>query len=150
MEDPMPLVEVSAASPSVGLNLAELWQFRELILTLAERDIKLRYKQTALGPWWVLFQPLLSAGVFSFVFGRVAGLSSGLVPYFVLTYTGMMGWNLFSNALTRSSGSVVANAQLVSKVYFPRLVMPLAVVLTTLLDVAISAVPLVGCWIVYR
>src|SRR5262252_2605227 len=85
-----------------AINLPELWQFRDLLLTLAMRDVKLRYKQTALGVIWVLLQPLISAGIFSFVFGKVAKLPSDGVPYFVFSYVGLLAWNIFSSTLGRS------------------------------------------------
>src|SRR5918911_247253 len=98
-----------------GLNLQEVWQFRDLLLTLAARDVKLRYRQTALGVLWVLIQPLFGAGVFTLVFGLVAGLKSDGVPYFVFSYAGLLGWNVFNNTLTKASSCLVQNSQLVSK-----------------------------------
>ena len=122
-----------------ALNLQELWQYRDLIATLAGRDIKLRYRQTALGAIWVILQPLMGAAIFSFVFGRVAHLKSdGNTSYFLFAYAGLLGWNLFSNALTRVNGSLVGNAQLVSKVYFPRLALPIASVFSTIIDFGVA------------
>jgi lipopolysaccharide transport system permease protein len=121
-----------------ALNLADLWHFRDLLLTLAKRDVKLRYRQTALGVSWVIIQPLLAAGVFSFVFGKVAGMKSGGTPYIVFSYAGLLAWNLFSGILTRSSGCLVQNSQLISKVYFPRLVLPISTVFSALIDFAVA------------
>src|SRR5262249_48908554 len=121
--------------PSTGwqsLNLREIWQFRDLLFTLAVRDIKLRYRQTALGAVWVVLQPLVAAGIFSFVFGTVAKLKTD----FLFSYVGMLGWNLFANTLTRSSGCLVGSAHLVSKVYFPRLILPLSTVYSVVIDFA--------------
>jgi lipopolysaccharide transport system permease protein len=132
--------------PSKGwqaINLRELWQFRDLLIMLAVRDIRLRYKQTALGVLWVILQPLMAAGIFSFVFGRVARLPSDGVPYFVFSYSGLLAWNAFSSTLTKVSGSLVGNANLVSKVYFPRLVLPLSTVFSSLLDFGVALVMLV-------
>jgi lipopolysaccharide transport system permease protein len=123
-----------------ALNLRELVRFRGLLLTLATRDIKLRYRQTALGVAWVLLQPLLAAGIFAVVFGKVANLSSGEIPYFIFSFAGLLGWNVFSNTLTRAGASLVGNAHLVSKVYFPRLILPLSTVSSILLDFAVSFV----------
>jgi lipopolysaccharide transport system permease protein len=119
----------------------ELWGFRELLLRFAARDITLRYRQTALGVIWVVLQPLLAAGILAFVFGRVANLPAPAgIPYFVFSLAGMTAWNAFSNTLTRAGGVLVGNAQLVQKVFFPRLLLPLSTVISTLLDVAVSLV----------
>jgi len=121
------------------LNLRELWQYRDLLFTLISRDLKLRYKQTVLGVAWVVIQPLLAAGVFSFVFGTVAKFSSGKIPYLVFSYAGLLGWNLFSGILTRITGSLVANSHLIAKVFFPRLILPLSSVGSVLVDFAVAA-----------
>jgi lipopolysaccharide transport system permease protein len=114
--------------------LGEVWSFRDLLWALAVRDVKLRYRQTALGVAWVVLQPLLAAGIMSFVFGSIANLPSDGLPYFLLSYTGMLGWQAFNGTLTKASQCIVGNSQLVSKVYFPRLILPLSTVLSTLLD----------------
>jgi lipopolysaccharide transport system permease protein len=128
--------------PSTGwsaLNLREIWQFRDLLITLAGRDVKLRYRQTALGVVWVVLQPLIAAGIFSFVFGKVAGLKSpGVIPYFVFSYAGLLGWQAFSSTLNKASSCLVGNAQLVSKVFFPRLVLPISTVFSTLIDFGVA------------
>jgi lipopolysaccharide transport system permease protein len=121
-----------------ALSLRELWPFRDLLRTLAMRDVKLRYRQTALGVLWVVLQPLLAAGIFSFVFGRVAKLSSDGVPYFLFSYAGLLGWNAFNSVLTRSSGSLVQNSQLISKVFFPRLMLPLSTLASALIDFLVA------------
>jgi lipopolysaccharide transport system permease protein len=128
----------------VPLNLAELWRFRDLLVTLASRDVRLRYRQTALGAAWVILQPLLAAGIFSFVFGSIAHLSSDGVPYILLTYTGMLAFNVFNSTLTKAGVCLVGNAQLVSKVYFPRMILPLSTGLSSLLDfgVCLAVLPL--------
>jgi lipopolysaccharide transport system permease protein len=133
-----------------ALNVRELWRFRDLFLMLALRDIRLRYKQTALGVAWVVLQPLMAAGIFSFVFGMVAKLPSDGVPYFVFSYAGLLGWNLFSNTLTKASTSLVGNAGLVSKVYFPRLVLPLSTILSSLLDFCVAFIIYIVLMAVYR
>lgn len=122
------------------LDLKELWEFRDLLVTFASRDIRLRYRQTALGAIWVVLQPLLGAGILSFVFGGVADLPSEGIPYFVFAYAGMLGWTAFSSTLTKASGSLVGNAALVSKVFFPRMLLPLSVVGSTLLDFVVALV----------
>jgi len=120
------------------LNVREIWEYRDLLWTLSGRDIKLRYKQTALGVAWVIAQPLIAAAIFAFVFGRVAKLSSDGLPYFLFAYAGLLGWNVFNSTLTKVSACLVGNSQLVSKVYFPRLVLPLSTVGSTLLDFAVA------------
>ncbi len=133
-----PTTVIRPSSGWQAINLRELWQFRDLLLTLAMRDVKLRYKQTALGPIWVVLGPLLSAGIFSFIFGKVAKLPSDGVPYFLFSYAGLLGWNSFSMTFGKASGSLVGNAHLVSKVYFPRLILPLSGLFTTGLDVSVA------------
>jgi lipopolysaccharide transport system permease protein len=133
-----------------AVNLREVWRYRDLLLTLAERDVKLRYRQTVLGVIWVVLQPLVGAGIFAFVFGRVAGLSSEGIPYFVFAYAGLLGWGAFLNTFTRASNSLVGNAHLVSKVYFPRLVLPLSTVLSALLDFAVAFAVMLVLLVVYR
>jgi lipopolysaccharide transport system permease protein len=127
-----------ASSGWVALNLGELWQFKDLIFSLAARDLRLRYKQTALGVIWVVLQPLMAAGIFSFVFGKVAQLPSDGLPYFLFSYAGLMGWNIFSATVTKVSGSLVGNAHLISKVFFPRLVLPLSSIPSVLIDFGVA------------
>src|SRR4051794_26273643 len=133
---------VVVVEPSRGwraLDLRELWRFRELAYFLALRDVKVRYKQTALGVAWVLLQPLLAMGIFSIVFGS-RGLTTAGVPYPLFVISGLVPWFYFSNATAGASGSIVGNAQLISKVYFPRLAIPLAAVLANLVDLTIGLV----------
>lgn len=120
------------------VNARELWEFRDLLVTFAGRDIRLRYRQTALGVIWVVLQPLLAAGILSFVFGGVAKLPSDGVPYFVFAYTGTLAWSAFSGTLTKSAGVLVGNAALVSKIFFPRMLLPLSVLGSTMLDFVVG------------
>jgi lipopolysaccharide transport system permease protein len=122
----------------IALNLREIWQYRDLLVTLTSRDLKLRYKQTVLGVLWVVIQPLMAAGVFSFVFGTVAKLPSGKVPYMVFAFAGLLGWTFFSGVLTKISSCLVSNSNLISKVFFPRLVLPFATIGSNLVDFAVS------------
>jgi homopolymeric O-antigen transport system permease protein len=122
------------------IDLRALWEFRDLLRALGIRDTKLRYRQTALGVIWVVLQPLLAAGVFSFVFGSVAHLPSDGVPYFVFSYTGLLAWNAFSSTLTKAATSVVGNAAMVSKVFFPRMLLPLSIIASTLIDFVVALV----------
>src|ERR1035437_6427426 len=139
--------------PSSGwaaLDLREVWQFRDLLFTLAGRDLKLRYKQTALGVIWVVLQPLMAAGIFTVVFGKIAKLSSDGVPYFLFAFAGQLGWNLFSGTVTKASGCLVGNAHLISKVFFPRLILPLSSLPSTLVDFAVAAAMMVVLMVGYH
>ena len=121
-----------------SINVAELWHFRGLLRAMTRRDLTLRYRQTALGVLWVVIQPVLAAGIFSLVFGGIAKFTSDGAPYFMFAYAGMLGWNAFSNTLAMITGCMVANAQLVSKIYFPRLLLPLAQLGTKFIDFFIA------------
>lgn len=135
---PGPIVRIRPTSQWTWLDLRELWHYRDLLWTLAARDLRLRYRQTALGVVWVVFQPVAGAGVFSFVFGGVAGLGSGKQNYFLFSLAGLLLWNAFQSSLGKSSMALLGNSALVSKVYFPRLLLPLSTLLSTLVDFAIS------------
>lgn len=122
------------------LKVREAFAYRDLLYALAQRDIKLRYRQTALGVIWVVLQPLLGAGLLSFVFGKVARLPGEGVPYFVFTYFGFLAWNLFAGVLSRISPSLVSSAALISKVFFPRILVPLSAAVSAIVDFAVAAV----------
>jgi lipopolysaccharide transport system permease protein len=140
--------------PSAGwraVNLAELWQFRELFWFLALRDIQVRYKQTALGVAWAILQPFLAMLVFTIFFGRLAGLDqrTGDIPYPVFAFCALVPWQFFSYALTQSSNSVVNEQRLLTKVYFPRLIIPMAPVLSGMVDFGVSFLLLLGMMVYY-
>jgi lipopolysaccharide transport system permease protein len=126
------------------LDLRELWDYRELLYFLVWRDVKIRYKQTAIGAAWVILQPLLTAAIFTLVFGHFAHLQTNGVPYLALTYSALLPWLLFANALTSATRSIVENQALVTKVYVPRILIPIAPVLAGLVDFAVGSVVLVG------
>lgn len=123
--------------------MGELWKFRELLLFLTWRDIKVRYKQTALGAAWALLQPVLTMVLFSIIFGGLAKLPSDGIPYPIYTFVALLPWQLFAFALTQSSNSLVVSQNLISKVYFPRLIVPFSSVLAGLIDFAIAFIVLV-------
>jgi lipopolysaccharide transport system permease protein len=127
---------VIEASKRRSVNLKELWLYRELFLFFAWRDIKVRYKQTALGAGWAILQPFLATGVFTLFFNRVAGIKSGSVdiPYPVFAYLGLMYWNAFSSAVNTVSNSLVSNQGVITKIYFPRLIPPLAAIALSVVD----------------
>lgn len=112
----------------------DLWRYRELFYFLAWRDILVRYKQTAIGVVWALLRPLLTMVIFTVVFGRIAKMPSNGVPYPILVFAAMLPWQFFSTALSEASGSLVGNANLISKVYFPRLIIPAGAVITSMVD----------------
>ena len=134
----------------VSLKLKELWEYRDLLFFLAWRDISVRYKQTALGAAWAIIQPFFSMVVFSLFFGQLAKIPSDGVPYPIFSYTAMLPWTYFSSAMTNSSNSLVGSSNLLTKVYFPRLVIPLASVLPAVVDFAIAFVVLLGMMVFYH
>jgi lipopolysaccharide transport system permease protein len=136
----VPLRRIRSTTRRTPLDLGELWRYRDLWLTLALRDVKLRYRQTALGVAWVVLLPVLASGIFTLVFGVVAGLPSDGSPYFLFVFAGYLGWNAFQNTLQRCGISLIGNTALVTKVYFPRIILPAASVLASLLDFAIGVV----------
>ena len=139
--------------PSRGwsaLNLRDLWVYRELIFFLIWRDIKVRYKQTALGAAWAVLQPLLTMIVFTFFFGNLLDVNSDGLPYPVFSYTALLPWGLFSKAIGDAGRSLVLNRNMLTKIYFPRLVIPIASVVSGLIDFAIAFVVLMGLMWYYR
>jgi lipopolysaccharide transport system permease protein len=122
------------------LDIRELWAYRELAFFLALRDLQLRYKQTAIGVGWVVLQPLVAAGIFALILGRVAGLPSDGFPYAVFVYTGLIIWTYFAKSVESAANSLVENVDLVTKVYFPRLLAPLSAVVPGLVDLGISVI----------
>lgn len=135
----------------LSINWQELWRYRDLFLVLAWRDIAVRYKQTALGIMWSIFQPFITMIVFTFIFHRMANINSGdSTPYPVFLYVGLLLWQYFSGTLTNASNSMISNASLIQKVYFPRLIVPTTTAITGLIDLAISAVILVGMMFYYE
>src|SRR3954470_9625364 len=139
----IPTIVIRPSSGWIGLNLKDVWAYRELLYFLVWRDIKVRYKQTALGAAWALIQPVMTMVVFSVFFGRLAKVPSDGIPYPVFASAALLPWQLFAFALTESSNSLVGSQNLITKVYFPRLVIPLASVLAGIVDFAISFAVLV-------
>ncbi len=138
------ITEICPSSGWASLQLRALWEYRELLYFLAWRDIKVRYKQTALGAAWAVVQPVVTMVIFAIIFGQLARVPSDGIPYPVFSYCALLPWNYFSTAFSRSSSSLVGNAHLISKVYFPRLVIPISSLLAALIDFAIAFLVLVG------
>jgi lipopolysaccharide transport system permease protein len=139
--------------PPAGLGSLELgavWVYRELLYFLVWRDLKSRYKQTIFGVAWAIFQPLITALIFTFVFSYIAGIPSDGIPYPIFSFTALLPWNYFSRSLERASNSLVESAQLLTKVYFPRLLIPISSVLSGLVDFAFAFLILIGMMVFYR
>jgi lipopolysaccharide transport system permease protein len=147
-EQPLTVVEPHKAW--VPLNVSDLWAHRELLYFLVWRDIKVRYKQTLLGAAWAVLQPLFMMVVFTLFFGRIAGVASQGIPYPLFAFAGLVPWTFFANAVTNSSNSLVGNANLITKVYFPRLIVPTAAILAGLVDFALAFLLLIVMVIYYR
>lgn len=131
-------------------DLRELWQYRELLYFFTWRDLKVRYKQTFIGVLWAIFQPLMSMIIFSLFFGKLAGIPSDGVPYPIFIYVGLLFWQFFSESLSDISTSLISNQSIITKVYFPRLVLPISSVLTKLVDFGIAGIILVGLMFYYH
>ena len=129
-----PLVVIEPSKSWVALNLRDIWTYRELLYFLVWRDVKVRYKQTLLGASWAIIQPLFAMLIFTLFFGRLAGIKSDGVPYPLFAYAGLLPWTFFSNAITNSGNSLVGNANLITKVYFPRILIPAAAVMAGLVE----------------
>ncbi len=147
---PVPLISIRARRSQVTLNLSELWAYRDLFYLLALRDLLVRYKQTVLGIGWAVIQPLLATIVFTLFFGRLAKMPSDGVPYPIYVFAAMTLWTFFANSITNGGNSLVGNANLITKVYFPRLIMPAAAVAGGLVDFGIAFIVQLGMDVYYR
>jgi len=130
-------------------DLREVWQYRELLYFFTWRDLKVRYKQTFIGVGWAIFQPFITMVVFSIFFGGLAGIPSDNVPYPIFVYVGLLFWHFFSESLASTANSLVGNQGIITKVYFPRLILPISSVITKLVDFALASVVLIGLMIYY-
>lgn len=146
---PLPIFSIDPPSRWTSIGIRELWEYRELLYFLIWRDVKVRYKQTALGASWAIIQPVFMMIVFSLFFGRLARIPSDGIPYPIFTFCALLPWQLFAHALTESSNSLVANERLITKVYFPRLVVPIAAVLGGLVDFAVAFIILIAMMLYY-
>jgi lipopolysaccharide transport system permease protein len=140
----IPTVIVQPRRAFWNLELRDLWEYRELLYFLVWRDVKVRYKQTALGVAWAVLQPLMATLIFSIFFGRLARMPSDGIPYPVFAYVAMVPWQYFANALTESSNSLVASQNVIKKVYFPRLIIPMGSVIAGLVDFCFAFIVLIG------
>jgi len=143
------VIVVKPSKGWISLKLKELWEYRELLYFMAWRDIKVRYKQTVLGAAWAIIQPFFTMVVFSIFFGKLAGVPSDGLPYPIFAYAALVPWTFFANGLNQSSNSLVGNANLIKKVYFPRLVVPISSVISGLVDFVLAFIVLLGMMLVY-
>jgi lipopolysaccharide transport system permease protein len=144
------ITRISASRGWVTLKLGEIWAFRELLYFLAWRDVKVRYKQTALGAAWAIIQPFSAMIIFSLFFGKLAKVPSDGIPYPIFAYTALVPWMFFANGVAQSSNSLVGNATLITKVYFPRSIVPLSSIFSGILDFGLSFLVLLGMMLFYR
>ena len=149
VESDVPVFTVKPSRGWISLQLGELWKYRELIYFMTWRDIKVRYKQTVLGAAWAIIQPFFTMVVFSLFFGKLAKVPSDGIPYPIFAYAALVPWTFFANGLNQSSNSLVGNANLIKKVYFPRLVVPFSSVISGLVDFVLAFIVLVGMMLVY-
>jgi lipopolysaccharide transport system permease protein len=144
-----PVVRIDPSTGSVALTLKELWEFRELLYFLVWRDVKVLYKQTAIGAAWAVIQPVVTMIIFTLVFDRFAKIPSDGVPYPIFSYAALLPWMYFSKGLNQSTLSLVTNANLITKVYFPRMLLPISAMFAGFVDFAISFIVLVGMMVWY-
>jgi lipopolysaccharide transport system permease protein len=137
-QDQQPLLIIRASPPWRPVDLREVWRYRELLYFFVWRDVKVRYKQTVLGVSWAVIQPLFAMIIFTFIFGKIARLPSDGVPYSVFSYAGLLPWTFFANAVANGSQSLVSNSHLITKVYFPRILVPVSSVATGVVDFALA------------
>jgi lipopolysaccharide transport system permease protein len=145
-----PLVTIRAGGKWAAIDLKSLWAYRELLYFLTWRDVKVRYKQTALGAAWAIIQPLFTMIIFSIFFGKLAGMPSDGIPYPLFAYAGLLPWTFFSNAVNGSGNSLVGSANLITKVYFPRMIIPGAAVAAGLVDLLVAFVILIVLMVYYQ
>ena len=146
---PLPHVHIEASRGWVALKLRELWEYRELLYFLTWRDVKVRYKQTALGAAWAIIQPFFTMVVFSLFFGQLARIPSDGIPYPIFSFAALVPWTFFANGLGQSANSLVGNANLIKKIYFPRLAVPIATILSGVIDFVLAFVVLIGMMLYY-
>lgn len=145
-----PLITIKPPSRSFYINFKELWSYRELAFFFVWRDIKIRYKQTIMGALWAIFQPFFAMVIFTVFFGNLAKMPSDNIPYPVFVYVGLLLWNYFSFGLTHASNSMTANSNIIQKIYFPRLILPLSSSLVGLIDFAAASTILAGLMLYYH
>jgi lipopolysaccharide transport system permease protein len=147
---PLPQMRITSSQSLLSLDLRELWEYRELLYFFVWRDVKVRYKQTAIGATWAILQPFMTMVVFTLFFGKLAHIPSNGLPYPIFYYTALLPWTYFSTALQGATNTVVDHQNVITKVYFPRLILPCSAVVAGLVDFAVSFVVLLGMLLYYR
>ncbi len=148
-EEQLPVFRIAPTARGVRVDFRELWEYRELLYFFVWRDVKVRYKQTVVGAAWAIIQPVMTMVVFSIFFGGLAKIPSDGLPYPIFFYSALLPWNYFAQALTSTTNSMVENQRLITKVYFPRLILPIAAVTTGLVDFAVAFSVLIGMFVWY-
>ncbi|WP_456421309.1 ABC transporter permease [Lutibacter sp.] len=143
------LFEITPKNKLFNLNLKEVWQYRDLLMLFVKRDVVTLYKQTILGPLWYLIQPLFTSVIFTIIFNKIAGIETGNIPPFLFNLAGVTSWNYFKECLTATSDTFKKNASLFGKVYFPRIIMPMSIVISNLLKFGIQLGVLIGFYLYY-
>jgi lipopolysaccharide transport system permease protein len=143
------LFEITPQNKLLSLNLKEVWQYRDLLMLFVKRDVVTLYKQTILGPLWYLIQPLFTSVIFTIIFNKVAGIETGNIPPFLFNLAGVTSWNYFKECLTATSDTFKKNANLFGKVYFPRIIMPMSIVISNLLKFGIQLAVFIGFYLYY-
>lgn len=149
VEQELPILRIEPSRGWVSLKLHELWEYRELLYLLTWRDVKVRYKQTVLGAAWAIIQPFFTMVVFSLFFGKLAKVPSDGIPYPIFSYAALVPWMFFANGLSQSSNSLVGSANLITKVYFPRLIIPISTVISGVIDFVLAFIVLLGMMLYY-
>jgi len=144
-----PALRIQPTHGWTSLKLKELWDYQELLTIFTWRDLRVRYRQTVVGVLWAIFQPFLTMVIFSLFFGRLAGMPSDGIPYPIFSYAALVPWTFFANSMNQSSVSLVSNAEMIKKIYFPRLTMPIAAILAGLVDFVLAFVILLGMMFFY-
>ena len=145
----LPMVRIEPSKGWISLNLKDLWEYRELIWIFVWRDLKVRYRQTVIGALWAIIQPFLTMVIFSIFFGGLAGVPSDKIPYPIFSYAALVPWTFFANSINQASNSLVNSADMIKKIYFPRLTMPLASVFAGLVDFMLAFIILLGMMLYY-
>ena len=149
-DEALRVLRIKPSSGWVSLRLGELWEYRELLYFMVWRDVKVRYKQTALGAAWAIIQPFMTMVVFSLFFGKLGKMPSDGIPYPIFSFAALVPWTFFANGLNQASNSLVASSNLIKKVYFPRLAVPIATVVSGVVDFALSFIVLLGMMLYYH
>jgi len=144
-----PMIHIAPSKGWISMGLKDIWEYRELLGIFVWRDLKVRYRQTVIGALWAILQPLLTMVIFSIFFGRLAGIPSDEIPYPIFSFAGLVPWTFFANSINQASNSLVNSADMIKKIYFPRITMPMAAVLASFVDFVLAFIILLGMMLYY-